>query len=456
MADSPHQRRRKHGVLRRALKSIVRNPRLAAAGARLARLSEYGTAGYPPQIRRRLKILNVTAYLIAFFTAVYAVQQVLNDYQTWKPIIFINLWLIAGALVVPFLHRFGDVAAGLALMLNESIGLFVLTYYMGRDAGLHLQYFAGIAAFFLVLGLERLKLILCLTVFTLVLHLLAWAWFPAERALLPLPPSALAEHYVTAVVTTFSVIAIVVYYAFKLAETAQNETDALLHNILPGSIVDRLKEAPSATIADEVGEGSVMFADLKGFVALAQRLGPGRTVELLNTIMHAFDELAEQHQVEKIKTIGDAYMVASGVPEPAADHAERIAAMALAMLAALERIARAEDLGLALRIGIASGPLLAGVIGAKRLTYDVWGDTVNLASRLEGRSQPGRILVSQRTKLRLEGRFALEPCGPLDIKGFGIEEAWFLLDAPAASGEGARHGLIKVEPPLRAGGRRTG
>jgi adenylate cyclase len=224
------------------------------------------------------------------------------------------------------------------------------------------------------------------------------------------------------------VVSVVVYYAFRLAEVAQEETDRLLHNILPTPIVERLKGAPGSIIADEFADASVLFADLKGFVALAKRLGPGRTVGLLNVLVSAFDDLAEVWRVEKIKTIGDAYMAAAGIPEPTGDHAERMAGMALAMLAALERVSRQQKVELSLRIGIASGPVLAGVIGAKRLTYDVWGDTVNLASRLEGQCAPNRVLVSRRTKASLEHRFVLEQCGPLEIKGFGLEEAWYLVD----------------------------
>jgi adenylate cyclase len=170
----------------------------------------------------------------------------------------------------------------------------------------------------------------------------------------------------------------------------------------------------------------VLFADLKGFVPLAKTLGPERTVGLLNEMMRSFDRLAVQHGVEKIKTIGDAYMVAAGVPEPVADHAPRLARMSLAMLQATDELAAAFGVPLNLRIGIASGPVMAGVIGAKRLTYDVWGDTVNLASRLEGQSTPGRVLVAKATKARLDGLFQLEPRGALDIKGLGEEEAWLL------------------------------
>jgi adenylate cyclase len=416
-------------MLASRLKSLLRSDRMALWRRRLTRLAGYGTAGYPPPVRRRLRIMNVAAYLIAAFNLVYALQQVVLDFQTWKPVIFINLVLAAVALSVPFLHRFNDVAAALTLAVFENIGLFVLTYILGTDSGLHIQYFAAVAGYFVVLGLGRLKLILALIVGGLVLHLVAWAWFTPERAVLHVRPYDLDDLYITAVVTTSTVVAVVVYYAFRLAEQAQEETDTLLHNILPASIVERLKGAPGAIIADELADASVLFADLKGFVPLAKSLGPARTVGLLNIVVSAFDDLADQWRVEKIKTIGDAYMAAAGVPEPAPDHAERLAGMGLAMQLTLARIAREQKVALALRIGIATGPVLAGVIGARRLTYDVWGDTVNLASRLEGQSQPGRVLVSRSTKTHLEHAFALERCGPIELKGFGFEEAWYVVEA---------------------------
>jgi adenylate cyclase len=410
------------------LKGFLRSDWAVLWRRRLTRLAGYGTAGYPEPVRRRLRIMNVAAYLIAAFTLVYTIEQVILDFEVWKPVIYINLVLIAVALAAPLLHRFNDIAGALTLAIAENIGLFVLTYILGTGSGLHMQYFAAVAGYFVVFGLGRMKLILSLIVAGFVLHMVAWTWFTPERALLHVRPFDLDELYVTAVVTTTAMVAAVVYYAFRLAEQAQEETDTLLHNILPSSIVDRLKGAPGAIIADEVADASVLFADLKGFVTLAKRLGPARTVGLLNIVVSAFDDLADQWRVEKIKTIGDAYMAAAGIPEPAPDHAERLAGMALAMHAALTRISRDQDVALALRIGIATGPVLAGVIGARRLTYDVWGDTVNLASRLEGQSQPGRVLVSRATKTHLEPRFALELCGPLDIKGFGLEEAWYVVE----------------------------
>jgi len=410
------------------LEGFLRSDRAMRWRAVLTRLVGYGTAPYPPSVQRRLRIMNVAAFLIALFTLVYTIEQVILDYQTWKPVIFINLALIAIALGAPFLHRFNEIAGALTLAISENVGLFALTFILGTDAGLHMQYFALVAGYFVVFGLGRLRLIIALIFAGLVLHLAAWAWFTQERALLHVGSYELAELYVTAVLTTSTMVAAVVYYAFRLAEQAQEQTDTLLHNILPAPIVDRLKSAPGAIIADELSDASVLFADLKGFVALAKRLGPARTVELLNTVVSAFDDLADAWHVEKIKTIGDAYMAASGIPEPASDHAQRLGGMALAMHSTLARIAQEQGVALALRIGIATGPVLAGVIGAKRLTYDVWGDTVNLASRLEGHSQPGRVLVSHATKAHVEERFAVERCGALDLKGFGLEEAWYLVE----------------------------
>ena len=427
------------------LRRLLDGSRARLWRGRLARLASYGTQGYPPATQRRLQIMNVAAYLIAAFTLIYAIEQVILDYTVWKPVIAINLVMAAIALLTPFLHRFSDIAGPLTLAVSENVGMFALTYMLGTAAGLHMQYFAGIAGYFVVFGLGRMKLILALVAAGFVLHLTAWTYFTPERAPLRVGVADLDEFYVTAVIVTSVMVGAVVYYAFKLAERAQEETDRLLHNILPTSIADRLKEAPGAVIADQVAEASVLFADLKGFVSLAKGLGPARTVGLLNIVVSAFDDLAEEWRVEKIKTIGDAYMAAAGIPEPAADHAERLAGMALAMQATLARIAGEQQASLSLRIGIATGPLMAGVIGAKRLTYDVWGDTVNLASRLEGQSEPGRVLISQATRLLVEDRFVTEPCGQLELKGYGREQAYYLVGPKQAHAVAARPAAKALE-----------
>src|SRR5262249_25330006 len=218
------------------LEGFLRSDRAMRWRAVLTRLVGYGTAPYPPSVQRRLRIMNVAAFLIALFTLVYTIEQVILDYQTWKPVIFINLVLIAIALGAPFLHRFNEIAGALTLAISENVGLFALTFILGTDAGLHMQYFALVAGYFVVFGLGRLRLIIALIFAGLVLHLAAWAWFTQERALLHVGSYELAELYVTAVLTTSTMVAAVVYYAFRLAEQAQEQTDTLLHNILPTPI----------------------------------------------------------------------------------------------------------------------------------------------------------------------------------------------------------------------------
>ena len=206
-------------------------------------------------------------------------------------------------------------------------------------------------------------------------------------------------------------------------EKARSET--LLLNILPQSIVNRMRNG-EMVIADRVAEATILFCDLVGFTALSQELAADRIIDFLSKIFSAFDQLAAEFGVEKIKTIGDAYMVAAGIPEAQPDHAERIAAVAPRMLDAVAAIAEATHLTLAARIGIHTGPITAGVIGTHKFAYDVWGDTVNTASRMESQSLPGRIQVSAATRAALGDRFKLERRGIIEVKGKGMMETYFL------------------------------
>ena len=182
--------------------------------------------------------------------------------------------------------------------------------------------------------------------------------------------------YLQGAVTTFVLIAASVWYAFSLVERAKAETDAVLRNVLPDAIVERLKAKPGVAIADSIDQASVMFADISGFVALTLRLGADKTVELLSRIVTEFDALAVRHGVEKIKTIGDAYMVVAGLPDPVPDHTARLARMALDMLDYIARLRADTGLALSIRVELASGKVTAGVIGTKKFSYDVWGEPV--------------------------------------------------------------------------------
>jgi adenylate cyclase len=207
---------------------------------------------------------------------------------------------------------------------------------------------------------------------------------------------------------------------------AQARADNLLLNILPQSIADRLKGEPR-TIADQFSSASILFADVVDFTALAEGLPPAEVVGVLDRLFSHFDELAERHGLEKIKTIGDCYMVAAGVPEPRPDHAHALALMALDMQTAVRSVDEVGHLGLELRIGINSGPVVAGVIGRKRFLYDLWGDAVNTASRMESHGSSGRIQITRATMELLQDEFVVEPRGTIPVKGKGDIEAWYLV-----------------------------
>jgi adenylate cyclase len=236
--------------------------------------------------------------------------------------------------------------------------------------------------------------------------------------------------------TTFSIIALIVGYAFSVADRARAEADSLLANILPEAIAERLKERPGERVADNVAEASVLFSDLVGFTGLAQQLGVTRTVALLDDIVTQFDRLAAAHGVEKIKTIGDGYMAVAGVSRPQADHLVRLARMALCLPELVQRLSAAHGVELRIRIGIASGPLMAGVIGADKFSYDVWGETVNLASRLESYGLPGEIQVSDAVRTALGDSFVFEPRGAVEVKGVGRIETWLLKPGNAGAAAG--------------------
>jgi adenylate cyclase len=212
-------------------------------------------------------------------------------------------------------------------------------------------------------------------------------------------------------------------------EQEKRRSETLLLNILPQSIVNRMR-AGETIIADHIDEATILFCDLVGFTAISQPLPAARTIDFLSRIFSAFDQLAAEYGVEKIKTIGDAYMVVGGIPERQPDHAFRIAMLAPRMLDAVRAISQTTALALQARIGIHTGPVVAGVIGTHKFVYDVWGDTVNTASRMESYSLPGRIQVSAATRSALDDRFTFEPRGALDIKGKGLMETYFLVDGP--------------------------
>ncbi len=207
--------------------------------------------------------------------------------------------------------------------------------------------------------------------------------------------------------------------------TEKERSEALLLNILPRKIVERMRRGETV-IADHVADATILFSDIADFTSLCATLSAGDTVALLGEVFSRFDALAARHGLEKIKTIGDGYMVAGGVPDQRQDHALAVAAVAVAMLDDAAMTSRAIGKPLQLRIGLHTGPLVAGVIGTHKFAYDVWGDTVNIAKRMESHGEPGHIHVSVATRQALGDAFRFEPRPALEIKGKGRMETYFL------------------------------
>lgn len=209
----------------------------------------------------------------------------------------------------------------------------------------------------------------------------------------------------------------------------QEKSERLLLSILPKQIADQLKQNPS-TIADYFPEVTVLFADIVGFTNLSSQRSAIDIVTRLNEIFSRFDHLADQHGLEKIKTIGDAYMVVGGLPLPRPDHADAIAEMALDMQSAIAQLNQATGESFALRIGINTGAVVAGVIGTRKFTYDLWGDTVNIASRMESQGIPGFIQTTRETYERLRDRYIFEERGIIEVRGRGVMTTYWLKQRP--------------------------
>lgn len=206
----------------------------------------------------------------------------------------------------------------------------------------------------------------------------------------------------------------------------KNKSERLLLNILPKPIAEQLKQF-QGSLAQQFTEATILFADIVGFTPLSAQIPPLELLDLLNKIFSVFDQLAEKHGVEKIKTIGDAYMVAGGLPVPTDNHAEAIAQMALDMQQAIQQFQTQQGKSFQIRIGINTGPVVAGVIGIKKFSYDLWGDAVNVASRMESSGVPGRIQVTAATKERLQDQFLFEERGVIVVKGKGKMTSYWLI-----------------------------
>lgn len=254
------------------------------------------------------------------------------------------------------------------------------------------------------------------------------------------PPWAFKMGFVVNTAAAWVLVVATVWYALRevaraehAMETEYQRSESLLINILPASIAERLKNPAHNIIADKYDDASILFADIAGYTKRASDTTPTELVRFLDALYTDLDALVDRHGLEKVKTSGDSYMVVSGVPESRPDHLEALAGLALDMADAVAGLRDVQGREVPLRIGLAAGPVVAGVVGARKFFYDVWGDAVNVASRMEATDVEGRIQVPDDVYQRLNPEFSFEERGEIDVKGKGLMHTWYLTGRRAAS-----------------------
>ena len=327
----------------------------------------------------------------------------------------------------PYWHRYNSLGAALMMASTVAVTLFFFISELGRDSGVQLNYIGGVAIAFIIFGINHLRIIALFTVISIIGHVSTVFLFPTGRVQPAIDDAFMSQLYVMSAASIMLILGLVVWYAFRVAADAEARSERLLMNIFPEKIANRLRLHPDDPIADRFDEATVLFADIVGFTSLSNRLDPEKLVFLLNEIFTAFDTIGAELGTEKIKTIGDAYMAVSGAPNPVEDHSERILKLAIGIRDAIAVVADKNEMSLDLRIGIASGPITAGVIGKAKFAYDVWAPTVNLASRLESSGEAGRILVSNDVYRTLKNYYKFEKAPSKILEGIGRVQSWFLI-----------------------------
>lgn len=382
---------------------------------------------------RNLRVLTVTTRIAAGVGLFFGIQQVaLIQDSLW--IGALNFASAVAFLMIPKLYRFGDVVAPVVFLVIAYAVITVASIYLGTGIGLHFYYVVAAALVVLLLGVEHMAIASILAVLGAVT--VVTLEFTVPRNTGTQPDWAFRLGFVINTASVWLLIIATVWFALR--ETARAEqameaeyarSEALLANILPASIAERLKDPTHTIIADKYDDASVLFADIAGYTKRASDTAPTELVRFLDALYTDLDALVDRHGLEKVKTSGDSYMVVSGVPDARPDHLEALARLALDMADEVAGLTDPQGRAVPLRIGVASGPVVAGVVGARKFFYDVWGDAVNVASRMESTDVEGRIQVPNDVYVRLRGTFDFEERGEIDVKGKGPMHTWYLVGA---------------------------
>lgn len=376
---------------------------------------------------------NVLVTLTSALTAPYIIFFSIYDLEG----LIIPILLFASAAVLFqmtfFLNIWNPYAGGVYNLTLWISFAMTVSYLFSAQSGVHFFLVAGATSAIAIFGVRQNLL----SIFSISLGLGCFIYadrvFLEPAPFLNLTPTLLNAVYFSAIPAALAVIFCMVFYAFaqmhraeRLLQQEYDYSERLLANMLPGTIAAQLKRNPGQTIANAHENVTILFADIVGFTPRATTQSAAELVKFLNKLFTRFDALATKHELEKIKTLGDAFMVAGGMPDYQEDHAEKVAHMALDMIATTKAFSKEMGEEIQLRIGIHSGPAVAGVIGTQKPFYDVWGDTVNIAARLESFGTDGKIQVTAETKDRLSKTFDFSKRGNVEIKGKGNMELWYL------------------------------
>ena len=406
---------------------------------------------YSDRIARRRRILNLTASMAVFVSAGFGLVQIFAEPQLWWTGI-INIVGAAIYAIVPLLHRFGELLPPLTFIGTAYVSIFTICWFVGTGSGLQFYFLVAACLIVLQLGVDRIFLAAILAAIAAGMVITLQFLVPRDTGAQPV--WALSLYFVVTTISACVMVVTTVWYSVReivRAEAAMEleyeRSEALLANILPASIADRLKDPARNIIADKYDDASVLFADIAGFTERASDMEPDQLILFLDRLYGDFDALVDKHGLEKIKVSGDSYMVVSGVPQPRADHVEALAALALDMAEAASLLKDLRGDALPLRIGLASGPVVAGVVGSRRFFYDVWGDAVNVASRMETTDSIGRIQVPEEVYRRLKDDFVLQERGVVEVKGKGRMRTWYLIGRKPDTG----YGDVAAEAPQTVG-----
>ena len=334
--------------------------------------------------------------------------------------------------LIPLLQRFGELLAPVAFIGCTYVTIFVLCWSVGTGSGLQFYFLVTAPLVVLLLGVEHIVLAATLAAIGAALSVTLQVLVPYDTGIRP--AWAVTLNFAFALVAACGMVVATVWYALReiaraeeVIELEYQRSESLLVNMLPATIAAQLKNPEANIIADKYDDASVLFADIAGFTERASATNPADLVRFLNQLYTDLDRLVERHGLEKVKTSGDSYMVVSGVPTARRDHLEALASLALDIADAVADLRDPNGQPVPLRIGLAAGPVVAGVVGARRFFYDVWGDAVNVASRMESTDHEGRIQVPDDVYERLKHDFTFEERGDVDVKGKGVMHTWYLL-----------------------------